>query len=36
MHLNVKEAQNGEEEVKVIGPKYRNNTDIQTGRVSEA
>ena len=36
MHLNVKEAQDGEEEVKVLGPKYRENTEIQTGRVSEA
>ena len=37
MHLNVKEAQNGgEEEVKVLGPKYRENTEIKTGRVSEA
>lgn len=36
MHLNVKEVQNDEEEVKVLGPKYRINTEIQTGRVSEA
>ena len=37
MQINVKEALNREEEeVKVLGPKYRDNTDVMTGRVSEA
>ena len=36
MQINVKQALNREEEVKVLGPKYRDNTDVMTGRVSEA